>query len=554
MRLTRNALRCGASLNALTIMALVTGGAQASLVISSAATRHVTCNTGVCTATAAHAILNVTDLQNLLATSAIKVVSDGSANDIDVAAALTWASANALTLDGYRSITITQPVSVAGPGALALLTNDGGTGGALSFHGAGSVTFLGLTNSLTINGATYTLIGDIATLAGDIAANPGGNFALAKNFNARRQTYTSSPIPTFFTGMFEGLGNAIANLMIDDTTTNDSAALFAELGTDSGSPGPTIADLRLTNANITGQGETGVLAAQSYNAFIDNVRVSGKVTGNGSGATGGLIGNFEWTGNNGPNFGVIANSEPTATVALTGAGNANAAGGLVGTLGGAGATISHSHATGTVTCAASDYIGGLVGDTSGSVIVDSYATGTVTSAATATAGGLLGEGGALSTIDSSYATGTASVAGEGGSAGGLAGGAFDTTIRNSYATGSAIVETDANAGGLVGGDYNGTYEYSYSIGQPSATGSFSVLGGVLGREEGPGPAATDIYWDTTTSGLGNAIGANGNSSGMTGQTTAQLQSALPAGFNPSIWGLNAGINGGFPYLLANFKP
>jgi hypothetical protein len=34
-------------------------------------------------------------------------------------------------------------------------------------------------------------------------------------------------------------------------------------------------------------------------------------------------------------------------------------------------------------------------------------------------------------------------------------------------------------------------------------------------------------------------------------TTEQLQSGLPAGFDPTIWGENAGINGGLPYLLNN---
>src|ERR1700722_3381177 len=116
MGLKRNALRYGASLNALAIAALLTPEAHASLVISSAATRHVTCDAGVCAATAAHAVLNVGTLQSLLATSAVNVVSGNQANDIKVAVPLTWASNNALTLDSYRSIVIDGPVSVAGPG------------------------------------------------------------------------------------------------------------------------------------------------------------------------------------------------------------------------------------------------------------------------------------------------------------------------------------------------------------------------------------------------------------------------------------------------------
>jgi hypothetical protein len=42
-----------------------------------------------------------------------------------------------------------------------------------------------------------------------------------------------------------------------------------------------------------------------------------------------------------------------------------------------------------------------------------------------------------------------------------------------------------------------------------------------------------------------------NNPGVTGLTTEQLQSGLPEGFDPSIWGESADINGGLPYLLAN---
>ena len=37
----------------------------------------------------------------------------------------------------------------------------------------------------------------------------------------------------------------------------------------------------------------------------------------------------------------------------------------------------------------------------------------------------------------------------------------------------------------------------------------------------------------------------------TGLTDAALKSALPAGFDPAIWGQSATINNGYPYLLDN---
>ena len=38
---------------------------------------------------------------------------------------------------------------------------------------------------------------------------------------------------------------------------------------------------------------------------------------------------------------------------------------------------------------------------------------------------------------------------------------------------------------------------------------------------------------------------------MNGLTTQQLQSALPTGIDPAIWGDEPNINNGYPYLLAN---
>ena len=39
-----------------------------------------------------------------------------------------------------------------------------------------------------------------------------------------------------------------------------------------------------------------------------------------------------------------------------------------------------------------------------------------------------------------------------------------------------------------------------------------------------------------------------------GLTDAQLKSGLPTGFASNIWGQSAGINNGYPYLVANPPP
>src|SRR5690242_7938107 len=149
--------------------------AHATLQISSQATSNVTCSGNVCAATTRDAVLNVTHLARLLAKHDITVSSGGIARDVVLVTSFNWTSAYALTLDAARSIRIGDLLNVAGPGALIFRMNDGGTGGALSFHGGGRVAFNALTNTLIINGLKYSLASSIAEIASAIAAKPSGN-------------------------------------------------------------------------------------------------------------------------------------------------------------------------------------------------------------------------------------------------------------------------------------------------------------------------------------------------------------------------------------------
>ena len=542
------------------LVALPAISAHAGMTISQAATMNVTCSAGTCTATAPAAILNVTDLQNMLASGSVTVASGATATSIFVNTALAWTSANSLTLDAYRSITVSQPITVGGPGGLTILTNDGGTGGSFSVgaNGYGKVTFVGLSNALAINGSSYVLVNTLPMLVSHIAANPAGLFALAESYNAKSDgTYASSPIASF-TGTFEGLGNSISNLSINDPTANQMVGLFGQLGTDSGVPGAIVADLHLPNVKVTAENSSvGALAGFSYNSFIWDVHVSGSVTltvtQDVANSAGGLLGSSEWTGNTGDSFGTLANSSSSASVSATGtqAGPNASVGGLVGEMGGAGALIKTSHSTGAIYGVSNSAVGGAVGTLTGSIIRASYATGKVTSDS-GSPGGLVGVANTNSAIDGSFATGevTTTVAECLCSAGGLAGQfVSDTTVSNSYAKGSVTSGVDSNVGGLVGYDGGGgTYRSSYATGLLTA-GMNGVIGGVIGRGTS-GPVATDVYWDTETTGTSQPIGANGDAVGMVGLTTAQFQSGLPVGFGPKIWGENASINGGLPYLLA----
>ncbi|HEX4078445.1 MAG TPA: hypothetical protein VHX61_06185, partial [Rhizomicrobium sp.] len=140
--------------------------AQADVVVSSAATQDMSCSNGVCAPTATDAVLNVSDLETMLASGNVEVTTTGSgkvqANNIDVDAALSWSTANMLSLDAFNAITVNRKISVAGLGGLTLNTPNNTL---LSFEKKGHVVFQNLSSLLTIGGTAYTLVGDIKSLA-----------------------------------------------------------------------------------------------------------------------------------------------------------------------------------------------------------------------------------------------------------------------------------------------------------------------------------------------------------------------------------------------------
>src|SRR6201986_1054884 len=226
--------------------------AQASVDISVSPTKNMKCAGGICTPRAANAILNATDLANMLAAGDVKVTTGNGAVTIIVSSSFSWTSSSRLTLDAIDTVSFAAPVDVAGPGAVTVTTNDGGTGGDLIFLDGGKLDFRDLGSGLIINGNSYALASDIATLAAGVAANPSGSYALPTDYDAAPDgTYADAPIKTF-AGTFEGLGHAISNLTISDVKgkTVRNAGLF---GTSSG----TIRDIGVLNANITVGGKHG---------------------------------------------------------------------------------------------------------------------------------------------------------------------------------------------------------------------------------------------------------------------------------------------------------
>ena len=534
---------------------------HASVIISNGATENIVCEAGLCKPTAKSAVLNTSELSNMLAAGDVKIASGKKAAKIVIESGFSWATTSKLTLDSFSSITIQAPIVVFGTGGLTLTTNDKGSGGVVSIGDLASITLWDLSSQLEINGTRYALVGDISTLANEIKLNPSGAFALAKNYDATRDgIFKRSPVTTPFSGKFEGLGNTIANLSIRNKKTVQNVGMFSA---SSGS----ISHIRLSNSKVFGgdggaiggivgvnsghlvedfvQGSVGNTVEQGGGARIGEIAGvnSGVIEGASSegtaiagfyGYVGGLVGDN--------NLGVIFNSHSSANV---GGGASGYPGGLVSLNSG---SISNSQASGAVSPLTSQgtIAGGLVSvSKTGGTISNSYATGSVTTGEFGTAGGLAG--GNAGSISDCFATGAISDGGFGGDiwGGGLVG--FSTgTINNSYATGS-VTAYSGYLGGLVG-QSNGMINASYSVGRLSDQGY--ETGGFVGIDGNSG-GITAAYWDTDTSGiadLSRGAGNLSNDSGILGMTTKQLRSGLPPGFAPNAWTENRKLNNGLPYL------
>jgi hypothetical protein len=490
----------------------LTSAAHAGVSISNKPTQNMDCQAGVCTATAQKAVLNVGDLQGMLASGDVTVKTGSLANSIEINDPLTWASTSGLTLDAQSSIIVRKPVVVAGMSALTVTTNDGGAGGDLFFERDGKIDFSDLSSSLRINGVSYVLVGDIKALADNIATNPSGSYAFAIDYDATADGhYKHSPISGPFDGVFEGLNHRISNLTIHARDNDESAGLFQRIESDSR---PIILrDIHFINVDVSSaQQWAGALAGLAFNVVIFRCYSSGKVEG---AAAGGLVGAVS--------PGTIVRSGSDAEVTVNGSG---LAGGLVGWA--RETNTTESFATGPVTGGTA---GGLAGANVGEV-QRSYATGPVTGnrGKYSFAGGLLGSNGGDSVF---------------------------SEVVDSYATGAVTNRGHAFTGGLVG--YSVRFKgqasasltaTSYSTGQVQGRNSGKV-GGFAGEIDG---AQTD-YWDITTSGsvVGVAKGCGGKicQANVTGLTDDQLNSGLPTGFDPNVWGQSPNMNNGYPYLLAN---
>ena len=483
--------------------------AEADLRISTKATSNVSCSNGTCSATAKNAVLNVGDLTSLLGSGDVKVAAGTGAEDIRADSSFGWSNANVLTLDAARSVMINHAIKVEGSGGLTIITNDGGIDGLLSFGASGRVSFANLGSTLVVNQQTYTLEGKISTLAADIAKNPGGSFALANNYDAAGDgIYGAPPVATTFMGTFEGLGNTVSNLSINDPN-GTNIGFFADVG-----DGGTLADIRVANATVVGKSSAAAAP------------------------TGTLVG---------LNEGTIMGATATGSVSGS-AQNYAYVGGLAGQNTG---SIAYSHSAASVTAGDSGVPGGLVGNAESGIIFASSASGTVSGGKGSDAGGLAGDN--IGQIKQCFATGAVSNEIE-SKTGGLVG--YDTgPVSDSYATGSVAQDNELGyTGGFVGFfGPNGTNILTRNYSTGTVTGG-NLTGGFVGDDNSSGTNLAFDYWDMTTSGIRQGAGFPQNDPNIKGLTSRQLRSRLPDQFHHSTWSQDRAINQGFPYLRANPPP
>jgi hypothetical protein len=349
-----------------------------------------------------------------------------------------------------------------------------------------------------------------ATQLQNMSADLAADYELGGNINASETAGWNAgagfaPIGdsvTPFTGNFDGKGYTITGLTINRPATDD-IGLFGYAGSPGG--GPTVVYVKnvvLESASIVGLDQVGALVGEARDyVYIEDCRSSGTVSGRYS------------------------------------------IGGLVGELGASSSRITWCSSSCEVTGSTMD-AGGLFGGCQGTV-TDSYATGDVHGEQYA---GGLGSLAVSASVVRCFATGDVDTTDD--YAGGLFGYAGDSSVTDCYARGSVTAAgVGAYAGGVVGDASVVIFTRCYATGAVSA----AVSGGFGGYKVADASTFEDCLWDTETTGEASSWGAGGSPSGITGYTTAEMQSASVIQANGYLlgrdWNVIGACNGGYPCLI-----
>ncbi|BCG78600.1 MBG domain-containing protein [Mesorhizobium sp. 113-3-3] len=455
-------------------------------------------DTGGFTASSNDSVINVTTLQNQLALANV-TISTGSggsqAGDITIAAPISW-SANTLTLSAYHSIVFNANATIGGVGGLSLVTNNGGTGGTISYALGASATFTGTqgAQALSVNGQGYTLIYDVNGLQ---AINSGltGRYALAKNIDASATSSWNS-----------GLG-------------------FISLGTDGNS-----------NIQNSGNGFTGTFDGLGH--AVDGLSVTQSAAQ--------YVGLFGFVGAGGlvQNVGVT-----NATIR-----GFKTLGGIVGFNAG---TVTQSYSTGQLfTTQYGSVSGGLIGENDGA-LSDSFSSVIINARDTNTAGGAVGFNN-FGTIDRVYAMGAVDIGSGGAAVGGLVGSNYGYSfvgnggrITDSYSTGA--VSGGWNVGAFIGNNlYDGTVTGAYDT---STSGPYNTTSSAKPAIGGgtTGPNVNVVGLSTSSFQNGGASGLSAAYGGGTGGLNPYLKSFYPNGAQ-AISGIAYKDSGNTPLISGTGQP
>ncbi|WP_258052330.1 MBG domain-containing protein [Mesorhizobium sp. INR15] len=384
-------------------------------------------------------VINVTMLQNLLATANV-TISTGSggaqAGDITVAAPISW-NANTLTLNAHHSIVFNAGATIGGVGGLTLVNNNGGTGGVISYALGASATFTGTpgAQALSINGQSYTLIYDVNGLQ-SINSGLNGRYALANTIEASATYYWNNLLGftalgtdgntniqnggNGFNGTFDGLGHIINQIWVRQIPAN-YVGLFGYVGASG-----VVRNVGLVDAYISGSYDTGAIAGWNKGT-ISGVWASGYLQG--VSGSGGLVGFNE---------GSITRSFSTVAVQSR---DSNNVGGIAGYNSG---TISQVYASGSVL--GGDKVGGLVGFNAGA-LSDGYSTGAVNGTMGGTFGGSVGfSWGTVTNVYFDITTSGMTTGVGGGTAGVTSTGLTTAQLQGSGATGLSAAFSGGSTG------------------------------------------------------------------------------------------------------------
>lgn len=348
-----------------------------------------------------------------------------------------------------------------------------------------------------------------------------------------------------FTGTFEGNGHSIKNLKIKDVQS-DYAGLFYKI------EGGTINNLKIEDVNIEGKGYVGALTGYTDNASsVSGCSSSGMVYSEKGENIGGLIGNSNSQ---------VSDSNSECTVQGS---SVNYAGGLIGNNNGA---VKDCSFTGDISELNGNYIGGFCGYNNAG-ITHSYAACDITVNGNFV-GGFAGSN--YSNVETSFFSGTVNVKGNGLNGqytGGLAG-ENRGSISECYSAGKVVSDCTQKVydgvdvvpvGAFVGYNNYGTIKNCYStVGVTALENSFFIFAAGLNNGEltncyyvGKADGALDIWrFSDDNSFFDSTVAGTSFNNSKYAKTTEQIKAADTYLYwdTNSVWGIEADINSGYPYL------